>query len=154
MEALDRPAGARHPRPGTPSHCLDGTVPYVRPRSDASAGGQYWPRSKVASTGREARSPVLAAEQYWRPVLACSAASAGPDGAAWLAQAFQTGLVTVRVAPLSPGGRPHDSPCGTSEGALAWSVSGVGGHGETLWKGGKAYRAFQALKARRLPSSS
>ena len=32
-EALDRPAGVRHPLPGTPSHHLDGTIQYVRPCS-------------------------------------------------------------------------------------------------------------------------
>ena len=33
LDSLDRTAGVRHPRPGTPSHHLDGTIQYVRPCS-------------------------------------------------------------------------------------------------------------------------
>ena len=33
LDSLDWTAGVRHPRPGTPSHYLDGTIQYVRPCS-------------------------------------------------------------------------------------------------------------------------
>ena len=33
LDSLDRTAGVRLPRPGTPSHYLDGTIQYVRPCS-------------------------------------------------------------------------------------------------------------------------